>query len=44
MSKKYTWEENNKRFAEFREALEEKCDGKCYFLAMTVGVCEQEEF
>ena len=31
MSKKYTWEENNKRYAEFKVALEAKGDGKCYF-------------
>ena len=31
MSKKYTWEKNNKRYAEFKEALEVKGDGKCYF-------------
>ena len=44
MSKKYTWEENNKRYAKFKEALEVKGDGKCYFHAMIAGVCEQEEF
>ena len=31
MSKKYTWEENNKRYAKIKEALEAKGDGKCYF-------------
>ena len=31
MSKKDTWEENNKRNAEFKETLEAKGDGKCYF-------------
>ena len=31
MSKKYTWEENNKRYVEFKAALEAKGDGKCYF-------------
>ena len=31
MSKKYTWEENNKRYVEFKVALEVKGDGKCYF-------------
>ena len=31
MSKKYTWEENNKRYVEFKVALEAKGDGKCYF-------------
>ena len=30
MSKKYTWEENNKRYVEFKETLEAKGDGKCY--------------
>ena len=30
MSKKYTWEENNKRYAEFKATLEAKGDGKCY--------------
>ena len=32
MSNKYTWEENNKRYVEFKEALDPKGDGKCYFL------------
>jgi len=41
MSKKYTWEENNKRYVEFKAALEVKGDGKCYCIAR---VCEQEEF
>ena len=31
MSNKYTWEENNKRYADFNAALEAKGDGKCYF-------------
>ena len=31
MSKKYNWEENNKRYAGFKETLEAKGDGKCYF-------------
>ena len=31
MSKKYTWEESNKRYVEFKATLEEKGDGKCYF-------------
>ena len=31
MSNKYTWEENNKRYAEFKATLEVKGDGKCYF-------------
>ena len=31
MSNKYTWEENNKWYVEFKEALEAKGDGKCYF-------------
>ena len=31
MSNKYTWEENNKRYIEFKETLEVKGDGKCYF-------------
>ena len=31
MSKKYTWEENNKRYVEFKAALEVKGDRKCYF-------------
>ena len=30
MSNKYTWEENNKRNAEFKATLEVKGDGKCY--------------
>ena len=31
MSDKYTWEENNRRYAEIKVALEAKGDGKCYF-------------
>ena len=31
MSKKYTWEANNKRYVEFKAGLEVKGDGKCYF-------------
>ena len=31
MSNKYTWEENNKRYVEFKATLEVKGDGKCYF-------------
>ena len=31
MSNKYTWEENNKRYAEFKATLEAKGDGKCHF-------------
>ena len=31
MSNKYTWEENNKWYVEFKEAFEMKGDGKCYF-------------
>ena len=31
MSKKYTWEEINKRYTEFKETLEVKDDVKCYF-------------
>ena len=31
MSSKYNWEENNKRYVEFKETLEVKGDGKCYF-------------
>ena len=31
MSNKYTWEENNKRYAEFKATLEVNGDGKCYF-------------
>ena len=31
MSNKYTWEEDNKRYVEFKASLEEKGDGKCYF-------------
>ena len=31
MSKKYTWEKNNKRYAKFKESSEAKGDGKCYF-------------
>ena len=30
MSKKYSWEENNKRYAEIKETLEAKGDGKRY--------------
>ena len=30
MSNKYTWEENNKRYIEFIETLEEKGDGNFY--------------
>ena len=29
-SNKYTWEENNKRYGEFKETLEAKGDEKCY--------------
>ena len=31
MSNKYTWEENNKRYVDFKASLEAKGDGKCYF-------------
>ena len=31
MSNKFSWEENNRRYAEAMEALEAKGDGKCYF-------------
>ena len=31
MSNKYTWEENNKRYAEIKARLEVKGDGKWYF-------------
>ena len=31
MSHIYNWEENNKRYFEFKEALEVKDNGKCYF-------------
>ena len=31
MPNKYTWEENNRRYAKTRAALEVKGDGKCYF-------------
>ena len=31
MPNKYTWEENNKRYVEFKAALEAKGDGKCHF-------------
>jgi hypothetical protein len=30
MSNKYTWEENNRSYAEVKAALEAKGDGKCY--------------
>ena len=30
MSNKYTWEENNRRYAEAMAALEVDGDGKCY--------------
>ena len=30
MSNKYTLEENNKRYVEFKEALDAKGDGKCH--------------
>ena len=30
MSTKYIWEENNKKYVEFKASLEAKGDGKCY--------------
>ena len=40
MSNKYTWEENNKRYAKFKAALEAMGDGKCYCPCNDCGVCE----